>query len=83
MYVLFRHNIFKNVLGIQDDINSTKTASSLSLLGGTGNSDPWGTILFGILSQNVIIKQCPSVTAQAWPLVFSRVQNLFTVIDPT
>ncbi|XP_025416970.1 protein furry isoform X3 [Sipha flava] len=69
--------------GIQDDSNSTKTASSLSLLGGTGNSDPWGTILFGILSQNVIIKQCPSVTAQAWPLVFSRVQNLFTVIDPT
>lgn len=73
----------KNVLGIQDDINSAKTASSLSLLGGTGNSDPWGTILFGILSQNVLIKQCPSVAAQAWPLVFSRVQSLFTVIDPT
>ncbi|VVC32584.1 Hypothetical protein CINCED_3A005220 [Cinara cedri] len=69
--------------GIQDDINSAKTASSLSLLGGTGNSDPWGTILFGILSQNVLIKQCPSVTAQAWPLVFSRVHTLFTVIDPT
>ncbi|XP_026809010.1 protein furry isoform X2 [Rhopalosiphum maidis] len=66
-----------------DDINSTKTASSLSLLGGTGNSDPWGTILFGILSPNVLINQCPSVIAQAWLLVFSRVHNLFTVIDPT
>ncbi|XP_050540856.1 protein furry isoform X2 [Daktulosphaira vitifoliae] len=69
--------------GIQDDFNSPKTASSLSLLGGSGNSDPWGTILFGILSQNVLIKQCLPVSAQAWPLVFSRVQNLFTVIDPT
>ncbi|XP_050432999.1 protein furry isoform X2 [Adelges cooleyi] len=69
--------------GIQDDVNSPKTASSLSLLGGIGNSDPWGTILFGILSQNVLMNQCLSVTAQAWPLVFSRVQNLFTVIDPT
>jgi hypothetical protein len=83
MYLGVQTYYFKIFLGIQDDSNSTKTASSLSLLGGTGNSDPWGTILFGILSQNVIIKQCPSVTAQAWPLVFSRVQNLFTVIDPT
>jgi len=52
-------------------------------LGGTGNSDPWGTILFGILSQNILMKQCPSVAVQSWPLVFSRVHNLFTVIDPT
>ncbi|XP_055840446.1 protein furry isoform X2 [Episyrphus balteatus] len=45
--------------------------------------DPWAVCLFGFLERNRILQQCPSTVAQAWPICYSRVTTLYSVIDPT
>ncbi|XP_067645046.1 protein furry isoform X3 [Eurosta solidaginis] len=45
--------------------------------------DPWSVVLFGFLERNRILQQCPSAAAQAWPICYSRVTTLYSVIDPT
>ncbi|XP_050332933.1 protein furry isoform X2 [Bactrocera neohumeralis] len=45
--------------------------------------DPWSMVLFGFLERNRILQQCPSAVAQAWPICYSRVTTLYSVIDPT
>ena len=44
-------------------------------------TDPWYLSLFGFLEKDSILKQCPTVVAYSWPLVFTRVSALITVID--
>lgn len=45
--------------------------------------DPWSICLFGFLEKNKILSLCPSVTAHSWPLVFTRLNALYSVVDPT
>ncbi|XP_039287310.1 protein furry [Nilaparvata lugens] len=66
--------------GIQDD-NSTKSGSQLHLNGGT--NDPWATCLFAFLERECVLAHCPTAVTHAWPVVYTRLHSLFTVIDPT
>lgn len=45
--------------------------------------DPWAVCLFGFMERNNILRQCPSVVLQAWPICYQRVTALFSIIDPT
>lgn len=45
--------------------------------------DPWGTCLFAFLERDRILSLCPSVVQHSWPMVFSRLNSLYPVIDPT
>ncbi|KAJ4438985.1 hypothetical protein ANN_14939 [Periplaneta americana] len=64
--------------GFQDE-NSTKSSSSLNLNG----VDPWSTCLFGFLERDRVLTLCPSAVMHSWPIVYGRVNSLFTVVDPT
>nr|CAD7427510.1 unnamed protein product [Timema monikensis] len=64
--------------GIQDE-NSTKSSSSLNLNG----VDPWSTCLFGFLERGRVLTSCPSAIIHSWPIVYTRVNSLFSVVDPT
>ncbi|XP_044014462.1 protein furry isoform X2 [Aphidius gifuensis] len=61
------------------DENSTKSSSLLNLSG----ADPWSTCLFTFLERNKVLSLCPTATAHSWPIVFNRINSLFTVVDPT
>ncbi|XP_024946755.1 protein furry isoform X2 [Cephus cinctus] len=61
------------------DENSTKSTSSLNLNG----ADPWSSCLFGFLEKDRVLTLCPSAVAHSWPIVFTRINSLFAVIDPT
>ena len=64
--------------GFQDE-SSTKSSSQQNLAG----SDPWSTCLFGFLEKNRVLSCCPTAVIHSWPIVFARINSLFTVIDPT
>jgi hypothetical protein len=64
--------------GFQDE-NSTKSSSSLNLNG----VDPWSTCLFGFLERGRVLTLCPSAVMHSWPIVYGRINTLFTVVDPT
>ncbi|PNF32070.1 hypothetical protein B7P43_G05723 [Cryptotermes secundus] len=64
--------------GFQDE-NSTKSSSSLNLNG----VDPWSTCLFGFLERGRVLTLCPSAVMHSWPVVYGRINTLFTVVDPT
>lgn len=64
--------------GFTDDAN-TKSSSTLNLSG----ADPWSLCLFEFMERERVLTCCPSAVVHAWPMVFTRVQSLFTVIDPT
>lgn len=88
MYLICTNNLILVVvmyyypicLGVQDE-NSSKSGSSLNLM--SGASDPWAVCLFGFLERGCILTHCPAAIAHAWPIVYSRLHSLFTVIDPT
>ncbi|XP_011494859.1 PREDICTED: protein furry [Ceratosolen solmsi marchali] len=61
------------------DENSSKSSSLLNLNG----VDPWSSCLFTFLEKDRVLTQCPNAIAHSWPIVFSRINSLFTVIDPT
>ncbi|XP_058793249.1 protein furry isoform X2 [Phymastichus coffea] len=64
--------------GIHDE-NSTKSSSLLNLNG----ADPWSCCLFAFLEKDRVLTLCPNAVAHSWPIVFNRINSLFTVIDPT
>ncbi|XP_021940399.1 protein furry [Zootermopsis nevadensis] len=64
--------------GFQDE-NSTKSSSSLNLNG----VDPWSTCLFGFLERGRVLSLCPSAVMHSWPIVYGRINPLFSVVDPT
>ncbi|XP_017028103.1 protein furry isoform X2 [Drosophila kikkawai] len=82
--------------GLTDD-NSKSSTSTLNLSQSSSTAaaaaaaasspqppfDPWATCLFGLLERQRILQQCPSAVAQAWPICFTRLNALFSVIDPT
>ncbi|XP_044597140.1 protein furry isoform X1 [Cotesia glomerata] len=61
------------------DENSTKSSSLLNLNG----VDPWSLCLFAFLERDRVLTLCPNATAHSWPIVFTRINSLFSVVDPT
>ncbi|XP_016844243.1 protein furry isoform X3 [Nasonia vitripennis] len=61
------------------DENSTKSSSLLNLNG----ADPWSSCLFAFLEKDRVLTLCPNAVAHSWPIVFNRINSLFTVVDPT
>lgn len=61
------------------DENSTKSSSSLNLNG----VDPWASCLFAFLEKDRVLTLCPNAVAHSWPIVFTRINSLFSVVDPT
>ncbi|XP_063986587.1 protein furry isoform X3 [Diachasmimorpha longicaudata] len=61
------------------DENSTKSSSLLNLNG----ADPWSTCLFAFLERDRVLTLCPNATAHSWPIVSTRINSLFSVVDPT
>lgn len=45
--------------------------------------DAWSISLFGFLERNRILSSCPQVTVHSWSIVFSRLNALYSVVDPT
>lgn len=64
--------------GLHEDGN-LKSGSSFNL----SSVDPWSICLFEFLERNRILSLCPTVVAHCWPIIFTRVNALFAVIDPT
>lgn len=67
-----------HVAGFHDE-NSTKSSSSLNLNG----ADPWASCLFAFLEKDRVLTLCPNAVAHSWPIVFTRINSLFSVVDPT
>lgn len=57
-------------------LNITQTSAAAAC-------DPWTMCLFGFLERERVLQQCPSVVAQAWPICYQRMTQLFNFIDPT
>lgn len=66
-------------------IESAKSSTStLNLFQTSGQSyDPWAVCLFSFMERNRVLRQCPAVVTQAWPICYHRVTTLFNIIDPT
>ncbi|KAL1517075.1 hypothetical protein ABEB36_000886 [Hypothenemus hampei] len=45
--------------------------------------DPWSFCLFGFLEKDKILSLCPMMIMHSWPIVFSRLNALYSVVDPT
>lgn len=45
--------------------------------------DPWSVCLFGFLEKDKILNYCPLMTLHSWPIVFTRLNALYSVVDPT
>ncbi|XP_030765953.1 protein furry isoform X3 [Sitophilus oryzae] len=45
--------------------------------------DPWSVCLFGFLEKDKLINSCPMMTIHSWPIVFNRLNALYSVVDPT
>ncbi|XP_033160183.1 protein furry isoform X10 [Drosophila mauritiana] len=63
--------------------SSTPNASATAASSPQPQFDPWATCLFGLLERQNVLQQCPSAVAQAWPICFTRLNALYSVIDPT
>lgn len=75
-YIIFPYLFY--VTGFHDE-NSTKSSSSLNLNG----ADPWASCLFAFLEKDRVLTLCPNAVAHSWPIVFTRINSLFSVVDPT
>lgn len=64
--------------GFYEDEN-VKSSPSFNL----ATVDAWSTCLFGFLERERVLTLCPSVISHSWSIVFTRVNTLFPVIDPT
>jgi len=45
--------------------------------------DLWSSCLFGFLEKDKILSLCPMMTMHSWPIVFTRLNALYSVVDPT
>lgn len=45
--------------------------------------DPWSVCYFGFLERDRILSACPVATMHSWPIVFTRLNALYSVVDPT
>lgn len=46
-------------------------------------TDPWSVCYFGFLERDRILSLCPIMTVHSWPIVFTRLNALYSVVDPT
>lgn len=46
-------------------------------------ADPWSVCYFGFLEKDRILSACPITTMHSWPIVFTRLNALYSVVDPT
>ncbi|XP_071055767.1 protein furry isoform X2 [Onthophagus taurus] len=68
--------------GLHED-GSSKVDSRIGSSFGLNFIDPWSMCLFGFLQRDRILTHCPTLVNHAWPIVFTRINALFPVIDPT
>ena len=61
-----------------NDEGLPKSGSSQPLF----NGDPWSACLIAYLHPDRLPKDCPSAIMHTWPVVHSRLTQLFTVVDP-
>jgi hypothetical protein len=61
-----------------NDEGLPKSGSSQSLF----NADPWSACLISFLHPDRLPKDCPSAIKHTWPVVHSRLTQLFNVVDP-
>lgn len=59
--------------------SNLKTQSAFNI----NSTDPWSICLFGFLERDRILTHCPTAVNHSWPIIFTRVNALFPVIDPT
>ncbi|KAJ8924572.1 hypothetical protein NQ315_000721 [Exocentrus adspersus] len=45
--------------------------------------DPWSVCYFGFLERDRLLSLCPIMTMHSWPIVFTRLNALYSVVDPT
>uniref|UniRef100_A0A1S4MY51 Uncharacterized protein n=1 Tax=Pediculus humanus subsp. corporis TaxID=121224 RepID=A0A1S4MY51_PEDHC len=64
--------------GFQDE-SSSKSSSTFNLNG----ADPWSFCLFEFMDKNRVLKYCSSAIMHSWPIVYTRLNALYPVIDPT
>lgn len=55
--------------------NATTTASS--------SFDVWSACLCSFLEKDLVTSRCLSATANAWTIVFTRLNSLYIVVEPT
>lgn len=60
-----------------------KTSASASASLNLNGVDPWNMCLFEFLERERVLTGCHTAVAHSWPIVFIRLNALFTVIDPT
>ncbi|KAK9877860.1 hypothetical protein WA026_020090 [Henosepilachna vigintioctopunctata] len=46
-------------------------------------TDLWSTIFFEFLESDRLINQCPILISNTWPVVWTRLNALYSVVDPT
>lgn len=64
--------------GLLDDAG-VKTTPNYNL----NVADPWNICFFGFLERGRVLTYCPTAIMHSWPVVYTRVNTLFSVIDPT
>ncbi|XP_072390599.1 protein furry isoform X1 [Diabrotica undecimpunctata] len=45
--------------------------------------DPWSVCYFGFLERDRLLSLCTLMTMHSWPIVFTRLNALYSVVDPT
>lgn len=84
-WIIERNSSIWSIGFIEESIKTSTVVQNSTQATSNNNGqqfDPWAICLFGFMERNVI-RQCPVVMSQAWPLCYQRIQSLYTVIDPT
>ncbi|KAL1131075.1 hypothetical protein AAG570_012312 [Ranatra chinensis] len=68
--------------GIQDENSKSGSGSGSGSVVPSCN-DAWACVLFGLLQPTRVLLNCPAAITHAWPIVYTRIHMLYSVIDPT
>ena len=63
--------------GFHDD-GTTRSGSTQQLF----TSDPWSACLLGFLQHTSLPKKCPSAILHTWPIIHTRLTQLFPTVQP-
>ncbi|KAL7630650.1 UNVERIFIED_CONTAM: hypothetical protein RMT77_019147, partial [Armadillidium vulgare] len=64
--------------GFQDD-SQLKSVSVQHL---AGTEEVWPLVLVSFLHKERVFSQCPHAVAHMWPIVYSRINSLYSIVDP-
>ena len=67
--------------GIESETASSKAGSTAAISG--SGVDVWCSCLCSFLEKDRITSRCLSATANAWIMVYTRLNSLYIVVDPT